>query len=197
MENPMRERIQARLNALGISAIEAAKRVPTLNRYFIYDFMNGKKASIPAKRIEEVAQALECDKDYLLGTARGTIPGLKSLTLSGIIEPGTWRAKQPDFGTPLHVLPDNRFPAESQLGFICRCDDFGELGIPNGAVVVTTLAMQPRVGDIVVTKESRDGPTGREHMISAARIASNHKLLDMSRGDSKILGVVVQAISVF
>lgn len=197
MENPMRKRIQARLNALGISAIEAARRVPSLNRYYIYDFMNGKKDSIPNKRIEEVAAALGCEVDYLLGAYESAPSPMKSLTLHGIIEPGAWRVKQPDYGSTLKVLPDTRFPSDSQRGFICRSDALTDLKMANGSIVVTTSALPPRPGDVVVIKERREGSNGVEHMISATRIFSTDEPAQLEKNGTKILGVVVQVISVF
>lgn len=192
MENPMRERIQARLDALGISAIEAASRAPNMNKFFIYDFMTGRKSSISVKRIGDVAKALSCSPEYLTGSVREIGASPHSMTLSGLIEPGTWRRKQPDLGADLGVTPDDRYPTESQLAFLARGEKLAGIGILDGAIVVATQAIAPRVGDVVVVRNRRKGDGGTEQEITAQKVS---KLSECA--DSDVLGVVIQSIKVF
>lgn len=67
MENHLRKRIRARLEALGISSYEAARRAD-LNRYAVYDLLIEKKETMRPKALIALAKALECDPEYLNGT---------------------------------------------------------------------------------------------------------------------------------
>lgn len=63
----LKSRVESRLEALGINAFEAARRMPA-GRDYVNDILNGKKASVRGVKLEDLARALECDPGYLLGT---------------------------------------------------------------------------------------------------------------------------------
>lgn len=64
----LKDRIAARLNALGISQFTAAERAGK-HGHFIYDFMIGRKQSFKGDGLQRLSTALECSIDYLTGAA--------------------------------------------------------------------------------------------------------------------------------
>lgn len=62
----LRDRVQARLEALGARPIPTATKAG-LGRDFISDILNGKKSSVRGSKLEQLAAALETTTDYLLG----------------------------------------------------------------------------------------------------------------------------------
>lgn len=58
-KNQLRQRVIDRLDVLGIGAVEAAARVPDLERNYIRDLLEGKKESFNQAKLPAVAQALE------------------------------------------------------------------------------------------------------------------------------------------
>ncbi|WP_194094576.1 LexA family transcriptional regulator [Marivivens aquimaris] len=155
MTEVMRQRIIERLSALGISATAAAERDPELNRFYIYDFVQGKKASIPEKRQAKVAEVLETTVDWLNGRSNDHLSEElrpRTLPLFGTLERGAWREAQPNVGADLDVHSDPRYPYEMQRAFLVRGDSFEHLDILDGSIVIAVEGIKPRQGDIAVTK---------------------------------------------
>lgn len=62
----LKDRIEARLTALGISQFVAAERAGK-HPHFIYDFMIDRKQSFKGDGLHRVAHVLNCSVEYLLG----------------------------------------------------------------------------------------------------------------------------------
>lgn len=159
MENFIRRRVAERLSALGINAFEAARRAKT-DRAMVNDLLIGKKESIRRAALIRVAQALECDPEYLIGAQatprRGAGEG--QMPLAGTIEAGVWRARQTDAApTMMPVVPDPRYPPERQAAYLVRGTQAEPLGLKDGDVLITVADEPPRDGDIVVVRRVRDG----------------------------------------
>ena len=155
MSNVLRDRIQKRLDDLGLTPISAAERDSAMNRFYIYDFMTGKKASIPERRLRDVAKVLETTVEFLTGRSPDE-PARKTLSLCGIIEKDAFRASQPDEGADLGVCPDRRYPFDAQSAYIVRGDAFRQLGIYDGSVVVAVRDVQPRPHEVVICRRISD-----------------------------------------
>lgn len=165
MENFMRARVQARLDALGLNPFEAA-RAAGLNRYIVFDLIEGKKSTIRHKAVVQLAQALDCDPEYLIGaqkypkaTPEGEAPAAaEGMPLAGICEEGAWRT--PDAATQpqrLPIAPDPRYPAEAQAAYLMRGDAGEPLGIRDGDVIVAVADTAFRDGDMIIARRSRQG----------------------------------------
>lgn len=139
----IKDRIQARIDALGISQFEAAERAGK-GRHFIYDILNGRKQKVHATSLAALAQALECSIDYLLEKSEevGAPPARdesapntgSSIAFAGIIENGALRrlSVSPPNHPPL--MADTRYPVDQQLAFIYRGEDFE--GVADGMYVI-------------------------------------------------------------
>lgn len=159
MENFLRTRVQARLDALGLNPFEAARRAGG-ERTFLNDILIGKKDTIRRAAIPRVADALDCDPEYLLGAqdvprrAPSPSPGNpgnkpekapQGIRLVGIAEAGTWRLAGRSGASPaLPIAPDPRHPAEVQVAYLVRGDHAAGLGATDGAVVVGVTGAQDR-----------------------------------------------------
>lgn len=142
----LKDRVQARLEALGISQFEAAERVGR-DKYFIYDFLIGKKASFKGDGPAKVARALECSIDYLSGTTdevgtppvSGDIPvaPIKFLAYGGPIEDGVYRQSGVSLEKlPVSVDPLDGVPLKDQIVFLMRGNAYAAShGIRDGAAV--------------------------------------------------------------
>ena len=95
----LKDRIQARLDALGISQFEAVDGTG-LDRLFLYDILTGRKKAVRQKNLRIVAIALRCSVDYLLEKSDdvGAPPDddqvktiLPVLKAAGTIDPNVWR----------------------------------------------------------------------------------------------------------
>jgi len=96
-----KDRIEARLKALGLTQFQAAEKAGK-HAHFIYDFMIGRKRSFKGDGPIRLAQALECSIEYLTGESDDVgrpplsaaasytyQPG--SLPVAGIVEAGVFR----------------------------------------------------------------------------------------------------------
>lgn len=70
MKNALQVRVERRLKDLGFGPVEAAARVPELERNFIRDLVEGKKRSFSQEKASLVARALNWTLDELNGIAR-------------------------------------------------------------------------------------------------------------------------------
>lgn len=183
MENLLRDRIRERLDALDINPFEAARKIGA-ERTFINDLLIGKKKTIRSAALPSVAQALDCDTEYLMGAQdipRRTTPAQRpqdralaapqALPLAGVAEAGTWRAA-PRSGPPpaLPVAPDPRFPAAAQAAYLVRGDHAEWLGAPDGSVIVAVTGAGYRDGDVVLIRRTRQGEEGPEEEITLRRV---------------------------
>ena len=99
------ERIKARREALDLTQSEVGKRMkPAISDVQVSNYESGRR-SPSAKSLRDLALALECSADYLLG-------------LSPIVAPGAAKKQRtpfplPDLGRPLTPLPGKVDPLES------------------------------------------------------------------------------------
>lgn len=160
MSDLLRERVKERLDALEINPFEAARR-GKFERSFVNDLLIGKKSTVRQKKLIELAEALECDPEYLTGLQGVPRSGgsVGAIRLAGVIEAGAWRTKgsfspPPD---PLPLTPDPRYPANLQEAYLVRGDHAAGLGVIDASVVtVYTGQISLRNGDVVVARQSRN-----------------------------------------
>jgi SOS-response transcriptional repressor LexA len=207
MENPIRTRVIARLDALGLTASSDAlsKRLTAqgLNKTYLYDFVAGVKNSLRMSNLPAEAKALDCSVEYLLSGEESStqtsrkprrnkpkvseeiekLPEKTSAAmreLSGICEAGTWRETQPTMPLPVRLPTDSRFPIEDQRAYLVHGDHAEKFGIGNGSIIVIATTAPARAGDVVVVTRHR----GTETEISVTRFEN-------APGDSKVAGVVL------
>lgn len=160
MDNFLRERIRDRLETMGITAFEAARRAGS-DRTFIHDLLIGKKDSIRPASLERIAAALECDPEYLIGaqaTTRKPPHGteLGGMVLAGICEAGAWRGQEAaQMPMSLPVAPDPRFPSESQAAYLVRGHHADDLGLQDGDLLICINDEAARDGDLVICRRTR------------------------------------------
>lgn len=178
-----KDRIEARLRALGINQFDAAVKAGR-NSHFIYDFLIGRKKSFKGDGPIRLAQALECSIEYLTGESdepgRPPLAGptfersgsSEGLPLAGVVESGVFRRpgslRIPDEVLPLPPFPG--YPAEAQVAYVMRGNGLDELGVTEGmvltAVQAEALSTPPGNGAIVVIELVRNGGS---HMEISAR----------------------------
>lgn len=220
MENLLRARIRARLNALDINPFEAARRIPA-ERTFLNDLLIGRKESIRPARLPAVAAALECDPEYLVGRqdqprrqAAAQTPeisplaGNSTLPLVGIAEAGTWRpAGKSEAPAALPIPPDPRFPAADQAAYLIRGDHAAWLGAGDGAVVVAVTGAPIRDGDAVIVRRTLLGEDGLMQELSLRRLEAGrllmaengniHRKIDPAGSGIELLARAISAHKVF
>jgi len=210
MNDLLKGRVQARLQALGINPFEAERRAH-LKRGYVNDLLIGKKTTFRAKALPALAAALECDLGFLTGTQTaptraGSDPAL-GMQLSGIAEAGAWR--DPDAQSlpeaRLPIVPDPRYdPARISI-YLVRGDHAAGLGITDGSIVSVLSGSETyREGDIVLAKR-----TAEDGMIElsirvlstggalSARPAKGTTIPSVPAEEVEICGLVISAIRVF
>lgn len=148
----MRDRVQARVTALGKSSITLAREVG-LERGYINDFLIGRKGSLRGAKLDAVAAALDCDVAYLTGEQATPRAGQQAalpaprpaksgidarlVPVRGVAEPGVWRelgsADEPS-GDVLAPI-DPRYPVDRRA-FRVRGHHTDVVGISDGSAVV-------------------------------------------------------------
>lgn len=188
MENPIRTRVIARLDALGLkpssAAVGAKLTAAGLNRTYLYEFVSGKKDAINPRNIPIIAEVLDVTPEYLL--AGKTDAAKEGLGISGICEAGAWRETQPDMPLPISLPVDNRFPLEDQRAYLVRGSHAEAMGIIDGSVLVVATTAPARAGDVVVVTRHR----GRETEITVTRFEN-------APTDSTVAGVVLFCLRTF
>ncbi len=153
MSDRMRDRVVARLAALGIgpSSIEAKRRLveQKLSPVYLNDFIIGKKAQLRVTNLEAVARALECTVDYLTGQSEIWHNGA---VLDGVCEVGAWRKRQAQIQHSVGVDPHPDFPWNRQAVFLVTGDKFKKFDIDDGSLVIAITNVEPRLGDKVVAR---------------------------------------------
>jgi hypothetical protein len=164
-----KDRIEARLTALGIDQFTAAERTGK-GSHFIYDFMIGRKKSFKGDGPTKVAEALECSLEYLTGASGvpGDPPAAaqlgKSLLIVGTVEAGVFKspreAKPPHERSNIPPIPGH--PAEDQVVFKVVGGGLDARGIVSGMVLVASRSSARaetfKDGEIIVVEHTaRDG----------------------------------------
>lgn len=158
-----KDRIEQRLADLGITQFEAGKRAGR-SRTFIHDFLSGRKDEFKGNGPAEVAAALECSIEYLMGESDevglppssgridiGPAPSqsLPSMPLRdliagtipavGVIEEGVFRSPDaPINGPAWSVAPMVGIDVAAQIVFLVRGDAYSSHGLLDGAAVKCT-----------------------------------------------------------
>jgi hypothetical protein len=208
MDNLLRERVQQRLSELDMNPFEAA-RLAKFERSFVNDLLIGKKTTIRQSKLPALADALDCDPEFLTGLQGAPRAGgaTGSIRLAGALEAGAWRGTD-SFAAPedtLPLAPDPRYPAHEQEAYLVRGDHAAGLGVNDGSVVtVFTGQMTYRDRDVVVVERRRDG---NDVELTLRVIAKDALALKPGRGlepgdpvrreSAKIVGLVLSAHRVF
>lgn len=204
MQNFIRDRIRDRLAATGLNPFEAA-RLAGHERTFINDLMIGKKSTIRQAAIPQVAAALDCDPEYLIGAqdeprrmspqTREIAPlaGNTGLPLVGIAEAGTWRQDGAQIAPQSLPVPvDSRHPVSAQVAYLVRGDHAAALGATDGSVVVGLRGAEWRDGDVVIVHRSRIGDDGPEAEITLRKVSG----VDLMTGDGRAVKSTAQGVQI-
>ncbi len=203
MTNQIKERVQARLKALGINPFEAARRA-NLERSYVNDLLIGKKTTVRASKLPALAEALECDAAYLQGFQAAPVAGTtfqgSSLSLSGIVEKNTWRKasafRHDEKAIPLS--PDPRYPVHDQAAYLVRGDDFSDLGIADGSILVVLTGVEHvRDGDLVITRRRRAEEVELEYSVEVVSASAQSARASTADPNAEIVGLVLSAHRVF
>jgi len=205
MPDRLRERLQSRLEALGINPFEAARRAG-VERSYINDLLIGKKSSMRPRQLGLVAEALECDPDFLTGLQSvpraGQVPfeGV-GMPLSGIVEPNVWRGEDAEeVGKTIPLQSDPRFPVDRQKWFLVRGDAALSMGISDGSVVITVEGFAVRDGEPVVIRRRRG-----DAVETSVRVKVGEGYLPppgqsgapIPAGEAELVGLVVLTFRIF
>ncbi|MGM4919526.1 S24 family peptidase [Tardiphaga sp. 813_E8_N1_3] len=205
-KDELRQRVKDRLGQLQLGAVEAAVRVPGLERNYINDLVSGKKGSFNQSKLPLVAEALDMTVAELIGPTRLIIserPGSK-VTLVPLIDFVT--ASQ--LRTPSSKIPTEDVPllAFADLGrgefFALRVQgDSMDRYSPEGAIIVTNKADRTLIGGkcyIFSVKgqttfkmwQSGDMPYLAPHSTNPA----NKPTLLRKKADIEVIGRVVRSM---
>lgn len=167
----LRERVQERLNVLGINPFEAARRA-NLERGYVNDILQGKKKTVRGPYLVALAEVLACDIEYLLG-ARDTprpfrvvdrrSPGY--LKVAGTVEAGVYRDAAAAIAEERVGLPaDPEFPQDAQLAYRVAGDSMNLRGVEPGMILAcvkteawTSIKGRLRDGLLVIVRRSMGG----------------------------------------
>lgn len=178
MDQIMIRRIQMRLDALGINATQAATRAG-LHKGYITELMNPNRMSPDGKKIREtspristlqkIANALDCDVEYLTGrqaVVKGVFKSpLYSAPVVGEVRAGHWFESEYlgaaiDDESPVPVLDEPLFPADDQVAFKVVGDSINEY-CPDGGYAVAVPLEKCRIdirgGLFVIAERERGG----------------------------------------
>ncbi|WP_439542590.1 helix-turn-helix domain-containing protein [Hyphomicrobium sp.] len=136
----LRDRVNQRVGLLGKSPITLAKEVG-LERGYINDILIGRKKTIREGKLDQVAKALDCDPEYLLGhqefarasdaranrkiaAPRATVQP-NGLAVRGVCQSGIWRGRStpPDYPATLPIAPDARYANLPQQAYLIRPEE--------------------------------------------------------------------------
>ena len=130
----LKDRIKARLDALGLNAFEAARNAG-LERAFINDVIAGRKSKIHPRNYAKLAPVLGCSAEYLRGEVQepnpAEAPGKGAalstendeafgLNILGTVEAGAFRRREKSRNELAPIAYDPRFPGARQIAFEVR-----------------------------------------------------------------------------
>jgi len=205
MHETLKTRVRERLNALGLNPFEAARKAG-FERSYVNDLLIGKKSTIRQGGIDALAEALQCDPDYLTGLQAVPTAGEGAdlrMPLAGIVEAGAWRELGADPGLTLPAMPDPRYPVDAQETYIVRGDHAAGFGITDGSAIVVVGMKTYRDGDVVLVRREKDGAFELSIRMLAggalrARPAAHlGQIAPISAKDAGIVGLVSVSYRVF
>jgi transcriptional regulator with XRE-family HTH domain len=184
----LKERVQSRLDALGLSALAASTQAGQ-GESFVRDILRLRVRSPRAAALAELARVLQCSTDYLLGRSEEVgAPPVPAVFIAGTFDTfplhvrhdvaaGVWleledHSQVPPPLSPLRSAPE--WPSADQWVARVVGDSMNEL-YPEGSYVrlVSVFAMQnfqPRTGDHVEVVRKRDGGALRETTLKEVRV---------------------------
>jgi len=170
-------RVERRLHELGITAAAATRR-GRLSRTLIYDILDGRKTNVRSDNAIKLAEALDCDVGYIIGTQEeprlppdgGSGGGVNLVRFYGDVAAGIWNESAPyglyhpdqpsdwDVHPPVPFVPDARFRGLGQFAVRVQGHSINR-EIPDGyfAVCVPYSQARPSIqdGDLVVVERIR------------------------------------------
>lgn len=194
------QRIQNRLDALGMSANEASIKAG-LGRTAIQSIRIGKAKSPRADTLKRLADVLECDVAYLTGDIDsprmvkqgGNTPEIReippkdfsSIPLVGIVEAGTFREMDQihdiaEFPTVAAPRSDS-FPSARHVAFEVRGDSMNAAGIHPGDTLLCVdwvdTGLSPVDGMVVVVERTIDDGHLREWTVKEVEVQKDRYIL--------------------
>jgi len=184
-ENPIYERIQTRLKALGLSERQASL-ASVGNAELLRNIRRGKSLSPRGGSLTKLARVLKVSETWLL-TGEGEPdfdlqPAETGVAYGGTVEAGAFRPWDTLNQTSEHrripVTPDPRYPREAQFAFEVVGDSMDEANILPGMWVLAVDAhvwekLNSEVagdGKIVVAARTRDSRPERELTVKQLRV---------------------------
>lgn len=176
------DRIKARLDELGESSFDVSVKIGK-HRNFLNDLIVGRKKTFGANLLPELAAALNCDVQWLVGlqdSPRTAGEQFETLPVSGLVEAGVWRkaGKDPASGTRVPMRPDARYPAAQQRVWLVRGSIPGGEMMGDGTAILTVDAVDQAAifnivsnGDLLVVERKR-GDMLERTVLSARREAT-------------------------
>ena len=182
MRPALKTRVQRRLQELGITVAEATRR-GRLSRTLIYDILDGRKQNVRTDNAAKLAQALDCDLDFLTGTQAEPRridryregeggPAISEVRVVGDVAAGVWNEStafgvyDPDLPSefdaypPVPVVPDPRYKGLGQFAVRVVGPSINRV-IPDGYFAVCVpywdARSEIRDGDLVVIERIRGG----------------------------------------
>jgi SOS-response transcriptional repressor LexA len=181
-DNPIYDRIQQRIKALGISE-RAASIKAVGNAELLRNIRRGKSMSPHSGSLTKLARVLGVSETWLL-----TGEGEEAFTLSprgirfgGIVEAGTFRPHnifdQDEENRVVPVPPDPRYSAHHQYAFKVVGDSMTEAKIHDGMILLAIDIFtyekhhgEPEDGKLVIVARTRNGNLERELTVKRLRI---------------------------
>ncbi|MBR0868909.1 hypothetical protein JQ633_00955 [Bradyrhizobium tropiciagri] len=161
--NELRQRVERRLREIGLGAVEAAQRVPGLERNYIRDLLDERKRGFTQAKLPLVAEALEWTVQEVLGSAapkkERAAPKMQTVPLLDTVAAGKLRA--PSSQIPVEDVPLLAF---ADLGR----GDFFALTVEGDSMD----RISPDGSTIVVNQADRTLVSGKPYVISQRGEAS-------------------------
>jgi hypothetical protein len=159
LKNPVRDRVVARLEALGWKPSSAVVRdrlkAEGLNPTYLYEFVSGKKDAVSQRNMPVIARVLQTTVDALAAGPPQTPAAL--VQIEGVCEEGAWRDVQPPLPFPASIPVHSRYPVDQQHAFLVIGAHAEALQVQDASVLVCVSGVAPRLGDIVVVRRRKPG----------------------------------------
>lgn len=205
MRSILVERIKSRLEATGKTAFKAALDAGK-ERSFLHEIIIGKKHSIRQGNIPAVAEALDCDPEYLLGqidTPRSKDKPDNKMTVVGLVQSEKWYAIDDFESSRIELTPDPAYPPEEQVAYLTRGDHGEAFGIKDGDLLLVVTEKAPlRTGDLIVFRRRNamghvETSVRRLNGISAETGGREDQRKSSFLSDGEVVGRVIRAITFF